>query len=88
MEQLFEVRTGQPRGELNCGELELQGEDIATWQALVEHARLPECPGGFFFGHQSQDENAADYKQKDLEFCAWARTILQTRQKVFYSCWW
>ena len=88
MERLFEVRTGQPRGELNCGELELQAEDIATLQDMVERGELPDSPGGFFFGHQWQDENAAEYRQKDLEFCAWARTILQTRQKVFYSCWW
>ena len=88
MERLFEARTGQPRDQLNCGELELLAEDIATLQALVERNELPESPGGFFFGHQWQDENAADYREKDLEFCAWAHTILQTRQKVFYSCWW
>ena len=88
MERLHEARTGQSRDQLNCGELELQAEDIATLQDMVERGELPQGPGGFFFGHQWQDENAADYREKDLEFCAWARTILQTRQKVFYSCWW
>jgi hypothetical protein len=88
MERLYEARTGQSRDQLNCGELELQAEDIATLQGMVERDELPQSPGGFFFGHQWQDENAADYREKDLEFCAWAHTILQTRQKVFYSCWW
>jgi hypothetical protein len=88
MECLFEVRTGQPRNELNCGELQLQAEDIAILQTLIEQNKLPESPGGFFYGHQFQDESAAEYRDKDLEFCAWACAILHTRQKVFYSCWW
>ncbi|WP_306046567.1 hypothetical protein [Nioella sp. MMSF_3534] len=88
MERLYEARTGQSRDQLNCGELELQAEDIATLQDMVERGELPQSPGGFFFGHQWQDENAADYREKDLEFCAWAHTILQTRRQVFYSCWW
>ena len=88
MEKLFAVRTGADPAELNCSELELQPEDIATLQALVEHGELPDSPGGFFYGHQFQDESATEYRACDLEFCQWARAILQTRQKVFYSCWW
>lgn len=88
MERLFETRTGQSAADLNCAELELQPEDIATLQAIVERGELPESPGGFFYGHQFQDESASEYRDRDLEFCQWARTILQTRQKVFYSCWW
>ncbi len=88
MEKLFAVRTGADPAELNCSELELQPEDIATLQALVEHGELPDSPGGFFYGHQFQDESATEYRARDLEFCQWARAILQTRQKVFYSCWW
>lgn len=88
MEKLFELRTGRSAGDLNCGELELQPEDIATLQAMVEQSALPESPGGFFYGHQFQDESASEYRELDLKFCQWARTILQTRQQVFYSCWW
>lgn len=88
MERIFEARTGQGAGDLNCGELELQAEDIALLQAMVERGELPSSPGGFFYGHQFQDESAAKYRELDLKFCRWARTILQTRQRVFYSCWW
>lgn len=88
MERLFEVRTGQSAAELNLTELELQAEDIATLQALVEQKQLPESSGGFFYGHQMQDAQAAAYRETDLEFCKWARTVLKTREKVFYSCWW
>jgi hypothetical protein len=73
---------------LNCGELELQAEDISTLQAMIERSELPESPGGFFYGHQFQEESATEYRERDLEFCQWARAVLQTRQKVFYSCWW
>ena len=55
---------------------------------MVERSELPESPGGFFYGHQYQDESATEYRERDLEFCQWARAVLQTRQKVFYSCWW
>ncbi len=88
MERLFIARTGHGAADLNCAELELQPEDIATLQAMVEHGKLPDSSGGFFFGHQFQDDSAAEYRVRDLEFCQWARAILQTRQKVFYSCWW
>jgi len=88
MEQLWMVRTGQPADGLNCNQLELQPEDVATLQALIERNELPDSPGGFFYGHQFQGESASEYRDKDLEFCQWARAILRTRQKVFYSCWW
>lgn len=88
MERLFEARTGQDAVALNCAELELKAEDIATLQAMVEHNDLPASPGGFFYGHQFQDEQAEHYRQTDLAFCDWARTVLKTREKVFYSCWW
>jgi hypothetical protein len=88
MEQLWIARTGQPAEELNCNRLELQAEDIATLQALIERNELPDSPGGFFYGHQFQEESASEYRDRDLEFCQWARAILRTRQKVFYSCWW
>lgn len=88
MEQLFVTRTGSDAAKLNCAELELQPEDIATLQAMIERNELPDSPGGFFYGHQFQDESASEYRDKDLEFCHWARAILRTRQQVFYSCWW
>ena len=88
MEQLWINRTGQGADALNCNKLELQAEDITTLQAMIERNELPDSPGGFFYGHQFQEESASEYRDRDLEFCQWARAILRTRQKVFYSCWW
>ena len=88
MEQLFEQRTGQDAIELNCGELELREEDITTLEEMVKTGKLPESEGGFFYGDQFQDEAAKEYRNRDLEFCRWAKQILETRRKVFYSCWW
>jgi len=49
---------------------------------------LPHCEGGFFYGHQFQDEAAAEYRERDLEFCAWARERIRAGETVIYSCWW
>lgn len=88
MEALFEERTGAPAINLNQAKFELTAPDIETLEELVTSGRLPKSPGGFFFGHQFQDESAAEYKSQDLEFCEWAKVLFETRQKVFYSCWW
>ncbi len=88
MERLFVDKTGQDDVDLNCGELVLDADDIAALEILVVAGKLPESPGGFFYGHQFQDESAAEYREQDLAFCKWAKAILETREKVVYSCWW
>lgn len=88
MEALFEERTGRSADELNCANFELTKPDIETLEDLVKAGKLPSSSGGFFYGHQFQEESAVEYKAQDLEFCQWARVLLETRQKVFYSCWW
>ena len=88
MEALFIYRTGQGPIDLNCGELELTEQDIDALEELVKNGNLPESEGGFFYGHDFQDEAAKEYRNRDLEFCRWAKQILETRKKVFYSCWW
>ena len=87
-EALFMARTGGCADTLNCGELELTLEDVDALERLVREGRLPESPGGFFYGHQHQDESAREYRAYDLEFCAWARERLMNGQRVVYSCWW
>lgn len=88
MEQLFETKTGLGDAELNCGELELTLDDIAALETAIQSENLPECPGGFFFGHQFQDESVAEYKDQDLRFCQWAREQIEQGHRVYYSCWW
>ena len=88
MEQLFVERTGRNDTDLNCGELPLTAEDIANLEGLISKNGLPESPGGFFYGHQFQDEAAEEYREQDLEFCAWAQAEIAQGAAVYYSCWW
>lgn len=88
MEGLYTERTGLDATDLNCGELVLQASDIDSLERAVKDSALPHCEGGFFYGHQFQDEQASEYRDYDLEFCAWARTQMQAGSTVIYSCWW
>ena len=40
------------------------------------------------YGHQFQGEVAAESRDYDLEFCAWARAEIARGSTVIYSCWW
>jgi hypothetical protein len=88
MEALYVARTGLSATDLNCGELKLEEGDIDTLEQAVTGSALPHCEGGFFYGHQFQDEQEAEYRDYDLEFCAWARTEIEAGSTVIYSCWW
>ena len=88
MEALYTERTGLSASDLNCGELKLEPADIDTLEKAVKGSALPHCDGGFFYGHQFQDEVAADSRDYDLEFCAWARAEIAQGSTVIYSCWW
>ena len=46
------------------------------------------CDGGFFWGHEFQEEAAKDYKEKDLEFVDFAREALADGETVIYECSW
>ena len=87
-ETLFTAKTGQPAEKLNCAELVLEAADIAALESLVRQKALPKSMGGFFFGHQFQDEAADENVEQDLAFCAWAKDALTSGQTVVYSCWW
>ena len=87
-EALFVAKTGEDADALNCGELVLDAEDVEALEALVREGALPRSPGGFFYGHERQDESAAAYREQDLAFCAWARARIAQGQRVAYSCWW
>ena len=88
IEALYTERTGLDATDLNCGELVLQASDIDRLEKAVKDSALPHCEGGFFYGHQFQDEQASEYRDYDLEFCTWARTQMQAGSTVIYSCWW
>ena len=88
MENIAMEREGMSPSELNCGELELYEEEIVRLMELIKGNSLPESEGGFFYGHQFQDESAEEYKEQDLEFCKWALEEIKEGDYVFYSCWW
>ena len=88
MENIYYSRAGSDAETFNCVDLNLTAEDIETLEELIVADDLPTSEGGFFFGHQWQDEAAEDYKEQDLKFCKWAKAILETREQVIYSCWW
>jgi hypothetical protein len=88
MESLANEREDMSPTELNCSELELHEEEIVRLMELVKGNSLPESPGGFFYGHQFQDESATEYKEQDLDFCNWALEEIKDGDHVFYSCSW
>ena len=88
MEDLYTAKTGLAASELNCGELTLAPEDIDRLEAAVSAGHLPRCAGGFFYGHQFQDEQAEAYREQDLAFCGWAKAQIAEGATVAYSCWW
>ena len=88
MEALYVERTGLSACDLNCEELKLEASDIDALEHAIKESALPQCEGGFFYGHQFQDEQATEYRDYDLEFCAWARAEIGAGSTVIYSCWW
>tara|TARA_R100000234_G_scaffold118571_2_gene99297 strand:+ start:808 stop:1182 length:375 start_codon:yes stop_codon:yes gene_type:complete len=88
MERTFSEKTNAPATELNCGELELTLQDIERLEKCIEQKAMPISPGGFFYGHQFQDESEDEYRDQDIMFCEWAKREIAEGKKILYSCWW
>lgn len=87
LQEFFEARwTGDE--EFNCVDFELTPELIAELESCLTGAGLPDSQGGFFYGHQFQDESAKEYHEQDLQFCKWAREKIEAGETPVYSCWW
>ena len=85
---LLREQDGPPWLSFNCNPILLEPEDIDNLEACLTNGGLPESEGGFFFGHQFQDEAADEYREQDIEFCAWARKEFDRGRHVYYDCWW
>jgi hypothetical protein len=75
--------------EFNLQELHLDIDDITKLEEQVHkgYEDYP-CPGGFFWGHQWQEEAVEDEKGNDLDFIERAKQALQVEgSTVVYSCW-
>jgi hypothetical protein len=88
MEQKFVEKTGLSAVDLNCGELTLDIIDIEELSLAIERKAMPVSPGGFFYGHQFQDEAEDEYRDQDIMFCEWARREIAEGNEIIYSCWW
>jgi len=89
MEKRWVEKTGKDAVELNCQDMELNREDIIALVKAVNNGYADDfCEGGFFYGHEFQEEQANHYQEQDTEFCSAATLALEKGQKVIYTCWW
>ena len=72
----------------NCKKLFLSKEDVLDLQKKIQEDNLPFCEGGFFWGHQFQEEAMRESKEYDLKFCEEALKWLEEDKQVYYECWW
>ena len=76
-------------GGLNNEFMELDEGDIEKLaQAIATDYNEYFCEGGFFYGHQFQEESVRENKEDDLAFVETAKKALADGEKVYYSCWW
>ena len=73
--------------ELNCKDLVLTKEILEKLLKCVETNTLPKSKGGFFYGHQFQDDAAKDSQKADIKFCKEALQAIEDGKQVIYSCW-
>ena len=86
MEDIWYKKLGRD-DEFNCKELVLTKEMIQELLDALEKNNLPKSEGGFFYGHQSQDESAKDYYEQDIKFCKDSLQAIEYGMEVVYECW-
>lgn len=86
---VFMMQEANPGGsdDINCKALELTMDIINKLEQAINNEYADYfCSGGFFWGHQWQEETAKHYKNNDLAFVDWARKKIRQDVKVFYTC--
>jgi hypothetical protein len=74
---------------ISWNQIELLEDDIDKLEEAINNGYSRYfCDGGFFWGHEFQEEAAKDYKEKDLEFVQFAREALADGETVIYECSW
>ena len=89
MQNVFYQRNPNAEEFNGSAELELDKAIIEELRQEIKrgyHSSF--CEGGFFWGHQFQEEAVKEYQKQDLEFCDWVLTELDKGNKVVYSCSW
>ena len=75
-------------GTFNCNPVKLDLPIIEQLYSALHKRELPKSEGGFFYGHEFQDESADEYREQDLKFCEWAVATIKAGDHVYYDCWW
>ena len=89
MQNVFYQRNPNAEEFNGLAELELDSAIIKELRQEVKNGYPNSfCDGGFFWGHQFQEESVKEYEKQDLEFCDWVLTELDKGNKVVYSCSW
>ena len=69
--------------------IKLDLEDIERLEKAVDnHYWDYFCDGGFFWGHQFQEEAVKEYEHQDKEFVKFAKEALNKGETVYYTCSW
>tara|TARA_R110002012_G_scaffold285351_2_gene476474 strand:+ start:66 stop:476 length:411 start_codon:yes stop_codon:yes gene_type:complete len=70
-------------------EVELDSKDIDRLEKAIENKYYDYfCEGGFFFGHQFQEEQAEYYEEQDKNFVKFAKKELAKDNVIKYTCSW
>ena len=75
-------------GSFNCNPVKLDLPIVEQLYIALVKSELPNSDGGFFYGHQYQDETCEEYREQDIKFCAWAKETMEQGDHVYYDCWW
>ena len=72
------------------GAVELTEEHIREIRNLTNLNKMPHCDGGFFWGHQFQDdpEHKEHVKKDTLDFCKKALEAIKEGHIIIYDCSW
>tara|TARA_R100000655_G_C2877048_1_gene174538 strand:- start:120 stop:548 length:429 start_codon:yes stop_codon:yes gene_type:complete len=83
--------------ELNPNADAMNGDDelVLTKEIIMELRKEVDnsfhnsfCSGGFFWGHQFQEEAVKEYSKQDSQFCDWALAQMERGETVVYTCSW
>ena len=89
MQNKFFERNPKVGVDFNCEELIIDKKIVEELRQEIKSGYHQSfCEGGFFWGHQWQEEAVKEYKKRDLEFCDWVLTEMEKGNQVVYSCSW
>lgn len=73
----------------NCVELPLNEEQLLELQEAINNKYYDHfCDGGFFYGHQFQEESVEEYEEQDKKFVDQALAHIKAGGDVIYLCSW